>query len=512
MSMQNKLVVAVTAIIMGITFMSSARATLIDRGNGLIYDDDRNITWMQYTNTAVDTGYCIGDLQPCTGIHGLMTWEQAKTFVDWFNNDYNPPWPPGTSNWRLPFTPTAPDTTCSQDFNEGYDCTHSEFGHLYYEELGNSAGEGGLANRGPFRDIEIDLNYWSKWDFVSPGAPAESITFKFRTGFQYRSAHTEAHYVWLIHDGDVAPQTECNDGIDNDSDNRIDMDDPGCQNPGDNDERNINMRYRKYVQELIPDYAFYDFVAHSGRWCPPGRSDCVPPSFSVHDPEKTLPPYMNMLDKTIWKISNASGDTKKINNSLNELNDILNKIPAAKHFDNNMRERLADLINLSEKDISNKSSSYFLYSPVFIKSLNAINLDCRLPDQKTHNIKKGSFIGVDLEGIIYVRLRDVVKPGEMTLKVISGYEAFPADTMISPTWPFQTYSIEFTGQLGSKGAMGLTFYVKPLRFRRDLASIRVLRVEKGGLNDVTTGMDFKRGFVMALTDRPGTFIIVGKGR
>lgn len=512
MSMQKRLIVAITAIIIGIIFTSSARATLIDRGNGLIYDDDRGITWMQYTNTALDTGYCINYPSRCTDIHGLMTKEQAEQFVDWFNNMYNPPWPSGSSNWRLPFTPAYPDTTCSQDYNEGYGCTNSEFGHLYYVELGNSPAEGGLTNRGPFIDIEIGLNYWTNWDFVSPGAPPESITFKFRTGLQYRSTNTESHYVWLVHDGDVAPRTECNDGIDNDGDGKIDMEDPGCQSPGDNDEREISFRYRELATELIPNYAFYDFVAHSGRWCPPGRPDCVPPSFSIHNSEKTLPPYMNILGKAIWKISNASRDAKKINNSLNELNDILKNIPDGKHFDNNMRERLADLINLSKKDLANKSSADFLYSPVFIKSLNAIDLDWRLPEQKSHNIKKGSFIGVDLEGIIYVGLRDVVKSGEMTLKVISGYEAFPADTMISPTWPFQTYSIEFTGKLGSKGSMGLTFYVKPLRFRKDLTSIRVLRVDKGVLSDVTTGMDLKRGFVMARSDRPGTFIIVGKDK
>jgi hypothetical protein len=222
---------------------------------------------MQYTNTAVDTGYCIDDQPRCTNIHGMMTKEQAKQFIDWFNNVYNPPWPLGVSNWRLPITPTAPDTDCSQNFNEGYNCIHSEFGHLFYEELGNLAGEGGLTNRGPFRDIEIDFNYWTDWDFVSPQAPDESITFKFRTGLQYRSANTESHYVWLVHDGDIAPKTECNDGIDNDGDNRIDMNDPGCQSPSDNDERDISLRnYRELINELIPNFAFYDLVAHSGRW------------------------------------------------------------------------------------------------------------------------------------------------------------------------------------------------------------------------------------------------------
>ena len=510
MKMKKHYMIASIVSSIVLIFSSSVLADLIDRGNGLIYDTDRDITWMQYTNTAVDTGYCIADLPTCTNNHGMMTNEQAKQFVAWFNNVYS--WPAAQNNWRLPITPTTPDTTCSADFNEGYGCTHSEFGHLYYLELGNSLGEGGLTNRGDFRDIEIDFNYWTAWDFTSPGAPPESITFKFRTGLQTRSENTESHYVWLVHDGDIAPRTDCNDGLDNDGDGRIDMDDPGCQNPGDNDERQISGRYREFLPELIPNYAFYDFVAHTGRWCPPGRPDCVPTGFSVHDPGKTLPPYVTMLGKAIWKISNASRDAKKINNSLNELNDIFKKIPEGKHFDNNMRVRLADLITLSKKDSAKKSSADFLYAPVFIKSLNAIDLDWRLPEQNSHKIAKGKFVGVDLEGIVYVGLRDIVKPGEMTLKIVSGYSAFPADTAFSPSWPFLTYVIDYTGDIGSKGSLGLTFNIKPLRFGKKTASIRVMRVDKEGLIDVTTGMDLTRGFVMAQTDRPGSFIVVGRDR
>jgi hypothetical protein len=173
---------------------------------------------MKYTNTAVDTEY---------DNDGLMTKGEADVFVDWFNNTYNPP---VGDEWRLPNTPITADATCSQPFNEGYDCTQSELGHLYYTELGNSSGEGGLTNRGFFRDIEIDLNYWTNWDFTSPGAPDESITFKFRTGLQTRSDNIDTHYVWLVHDGDVAnPPSQCSDAMDNDGDGLIDYpEDPEC--------------------------------------------------------------------------------------------------------------------------------------------------------------------------------------------------------------------------------------------------------------------------------------------
>jgi hypothetical protein len=46
--MQNK--ASTLALLAGMVFTGSAQATLLDRGNGLIYDDVLNITWLQDAN------------------------------------------------------------------------------------------------------------------------------------------------------------------------------------------------------------------------------------------------------------------------------------------------------------------------------------------------------------------------------------------------------------------------------------------------------------------------------
>lgn len=68
----------------------------------------------------------------------------------------------------------------------GYDCTGSEMGHLYYTELGNSAG-GPLTNAGDFTNLQPDF-YWSgteyapnsvnAWDFVFGNGNQFALTFK----------------------------------------------------------------------------------------------------------------------------------------------------------------------------------------------------------------------------------------------------------------------------------------------------------------------------------------------
>lgn len=88
------------AIFCGLTV--SANATLIDRGGGLIYDTDFNITWLQDANYANTSGYDAG---------GAMTWDEAMTWVS--NLVYG-----GYDNWRLP-------TALNQDGSEciGWNCT-----------------------------------------------------------------------------------------------------------------------------------------------------------------------------------------------------------------------------------------------------------------------------------------------------------------------------------------------------------------------------------------------------
>jgi hypothetical protein len=45
------------AAVLGLALSTSAHATLIDRGNGMIYDSDQDITWLQDANYAMTSGY-----------------------------------------------------------------------------------------------------------------------------------------------------------------------------------------------------------------------------------------------------------------------------------------------------------------------------------------------------------------------------------------------------------------------------------------------------------------------
>lgn len=169
--------------------IANAEATLIDRGGGLIYDTDLNITWLQDANYAKTSGY---------DDNGLMTWQQAMVWAD--NLVYA-----GYEDWRLPVT-VQPDLSCSgQQWggSAGYDCSGSSMGHLYYTALGNDAMEV-ISNTDPFVNLQPD-GYWSRTSWEP--YPHHAWEFDFYSGYQGVDLkikdYSEGHYAMAVHEGDI---------------------------------------------------------------------------------------------------------------------------------------------------------------------------------------------------------------------------------------------------------------------------------------------------------------------
>src|SRR3989344_6138087 len=120
---------------------NTAQASLVDRGGGLIYDTDLNVTWLSNAN-----------------VNGLMTWGNAMTWasnLSYYDSVRNVTY----TDWRLPTS-----DTCG-----GYNCTGSEMGHLFYTELGGVAGQSIAtthnANYNLFQNVQSDV-YWSGTEYA----------------------------------------------------------------------------------------------------------------------------------------------------------------------------------------------------------------------------------------------------------------------------------------------------------------------------------------------------------
>ena len=218
---------------------NGAEGALIDRGGGMIYDTDRNITWVSDadlfgTMRAADPGLVARIIQHVptlsngrtthtlstsdfasspVGINrGLMTWWGATAFAQDLVFG-------GFDDWRLP-TSMQPDRGCSQqihlnsndtDISQGTGCTGSELGHLFYDELGGSANvplsvsHGGAY--GLFSNVRNDD--WTGTPLLVPSAGDAAWFFTTSDGRQQFAATGNEResggfsYAWIVRSGDV---------------------------------------------------------------------------------------------------------------------------------------------------------------------------------------------------------------------------------------------------------------------------------------------------------------------
>jgi len=161
--------------------LSTANANLEARPGGMVYDTDLNITWLSDANYAKTSGY---------DADGRMSWSEANTWAASLDVK-------GITGWRLPTT----DTVCGPSYN----CTLSEMGHLFYDELSGTVGNSILASvdldLALFSNIQSDY-YWSGTELAP--FPDSAWLFNFNSGGQFAALKDDNLYAWAVYDGDVA--------------------------------------------------------------------------------------------------------------------------------------------------------------------------------------------------------------------------------------------------------------------------------------------------------------------
>lgn len=191
----------------------AAQAALFDRGGGLIYDSDLNVTWLKDANYAKTSGY---------DADGKMTWTNAVTWaanLSYFDAVRNVTY----TDWRLPTTTDTGAPGCDFSYS-GTDCGYnvdpasSEMAHLYFVELGNQsywtttatdsgAYSGGanpnstLDNVGPFTNFQ-SYPYWSGTEHALDSSAA--WVFGTADSFQRGYVKTASLYALAVRPGDIA--------------------------------------------------------------------------------------------------------------------------------------------------------------------------------------------------------------------------------------------------------------------------------------------------------------------
>lgn len=174
----------------GLAMSGAVQAALYDRGNGLVYDDAQDLTWLADANLAAS-------FRTLSSIYadGSMKRDIADLWVAGLNHDSYL----GFNDWRLP------QATYYLDSNFGHFLTGSEFDGLF-AELGGVSGTSIFtthnSNMVLFQNIQAGF-YWTSWIPSTGGA----WTFSFDHG-DHGANYGSAGYVMLVRDGDVAAVPE----------------------------------------------------------------------------------------------------------------------------------------------------------------------------------------------------------------------------------------------------------------------------------------------------------------
>ena len=178
----KKNVIIVLALALGLLFADQSRAELYDRGNGLIYDDVLDITWLQNALPG-----------------GNKNWDKA---VEWAANlEYQ-----GFDDWRLPSMsvssgiPTgAIDLHVYCEYVTELECRDNELGYMYHYNLGGKANNptGRLTGEQSFIQ-NLQRTNWS-----GTQSPRGAWIFTFNYGGQDEDAKLIGNAVWAVRKGDV---------------------------------------------------------------------------------------------------------------------------------------------------------------------------------------------------------------------------------------------------------------------------------------------------------------------
>lgn len=170
-------------------FSGTSSAALVDRGGGLIYDDDLNITWLADANYAQTSGY---------DVDGYMTWDNSMTWASTLSY-YDSVRDQTLTGWHLP---TA-DPTCVS-FGGDLNCVGGELGHLFYNELGGTAGSSLLSSTDPdlalFTNISPDY-YWLNVEYELNLTRARVLFID--SGSQDTDLKSYINSAWAVRAGDV---------------------------------------------------------------------------------------------------------------------------------------------------------------------------------------------------------------------------------------------------------------------------------------------------------------------
>ena len=179
-------------------FVGMANATLLDQGNGLIYDDVLNIIWLQDANLASTQTFGVSNISSSSTSGGWMNWDTANEWIAAMNIDYYLDY----NDWRLASMDVNGDDTVVNHISGASEeeMRDNELGYMYYHNLGGSYLDDLTGNQtvGSVTLNNIQSIYWSGTEYTDE--PDKAWLFNFYYGNQGCAPKVTLMHAWAVRD------------------------------------------------------------------------------------------------------------------------------------------------------------------------------------------------------------------------------------------------------------------------------------------------------------------------
>lgn len=227
-------------------------------------------------------------------------------------------------------------------------------------------------------------------------------------------------------------------------------------------------------------------------------------AFSNHRQFSYLPETLVRVRRATFPILFGKADSKIFTQKLNTLKSTLEKQPIGLRFSKSMRKATLGEISTYLKKKKNADA----LKNRLLATLNAMELDWRVPKLKTQKIKSGANQTAQFDGVAWATFHKVKKSGALSLKVENGVPALSKAHELG--WPFAKYNMKFKGQVD--GAIDITFYYGGLGFGGKRPSPRLLQWDGKAYTDVTTVINYESQTITGRVNKLSTFVIMNKAK
>ncbi len=195
------------------------KATYNNNDYNLIYDDDTQLTWLDYTNSWASAS---SQQSWAAGLNSSMTYT--------FNEGFTPSW--GSSVWRLPETITGPNVWGTEGdpngdgvytYDIGTNLANSEMGHLNYNEFSGNNPFSNLNSVGTYysdTSRPVGTTYWFRFsDGLQNFGTANGLGLAVRSGeVVYDAGAPDQDNDGVADNDDNCPEVANSDQLDIDAD------------------------------------------------------------------------------------------------------------------------------------------------------------------------------------------------------------------------------------------------------------------------------------------------------